>query len=447
MDNRIVELAEIFDREGWTTYVVGGASFALIRNEEPKDWDITVFFTTPAEFIKVVHQIDNTVDEFGWSNWGSLHFTFKGLHIDATLPRREARRGEDWIVHTDPNLSPFEDALRRHFTVASIYISPLGEEILDCFNGIMDWHNRILRATSAKIKEDPIRVLVGMQYCGRYGLVADDHTLKLCREMLADYDTLHKEQIWEEWGKWARLSKYPSYGLKFLRHTDWLMTYPALYDMIGCRQSPQHHPEGDVWQHTLITCNATPQDPILRFAALLHDIGKPDTSEIVDGKIQSHGHGKTSAELAVEFFGQIGAPISIQEQVVPLVRNHMYFSKGAKVSSKTVRRLARKIHPATINQYCNLVIADQEGRLTDSKKCDTIENVHTIAKELDLLDGFKEVHNNQPLKPFLGRHLITLGVKPGKEMGIILRVVNGLNLPEFTDEKEKVEWLRAHLKK
>jgi putative nucleotidyltransferase with HDIG domain len=117
-------------------------------------------------------------------------------------------------------------------------------ETLDFFGGSDDLLNGRLRHTSQAFGEDPLRVLRGFHFCGRFNLTAEADTLAICQQLSAEFNTLPIERIWTEWQKWATKSMRPSAGLRFLQAAGWLAHHPELNDLVGCEQELSHHPEG-----------------------------------------------------------------------------------------------------------------------------------------------------------------------------------------------------------
>ncbi len=343
-----------------------------------------------------------------------------------------------------------EASSRRDFTVNAMAWDPDHQELLDPFGGLSDLEQKVLRHTTEHFQEDPLRVLRGQQLAGRYALTGAPDTLALSQALLSEYHTLPIERVWGEWYKWASQSVLPSAGLTFLLQTDWIQIYPELKTLIDCPQDPQFHPEGDVWTHTLFVTNEAaviaerdglPQDEraVLVFAALCHDLGKPDTTEMIDGRIRSRGHCDT-VEIFQAFLARIGAPSEIAERVIMLCRYHLTHI-DFKDSLRHVRRLSVALASAgeTLEMLGRLVEADHSGRPPLAKGLpDNMKAMLDVAESLNI--------QSQRIEPlFLGRHLLELGFSPGPKMGDILRVVfeaqmNG-DIQNLEDAKE---WVRRN---
>jgi tRNA nucleotidyltransferase (CCA-adding enzyme) len=177
------------------------------------------------------------------------------------------------------------------------------------------------------------------------------------------------------------------------------------------------------------------------FAALCHDMGKPKTTKLNPevGRITTWNHHEAGVPIAESFLHSIGAPAWLIEKVVPLVRHHMaaVFMKGNAVSRRAVRRLAVKLHPVTISQWFRLCLIDsmaRPGRDDVGQVSAEVRRVMDLAYEMDLM-------NQKPEPILMGRHLLFLGLKPGRHIGEILEKGFSAQLDgEFDDLAGAFEW-------
>ena len=244
LDVHIEAVARLVAAAGARAWLVGGAVRDSILGRECKDADIEVFGLSPEDLRRTIGS-RYSFDECGVS-FGVLKL--KGIPIDVSLPRRESKCApghKGFSVDSDPFLSIEEAASRRDFTINAIYRDPLDGSIEDPFGGEGDLKRRMLRHVSPKFSEDPLRVLRGMQFVARFNLSPAPETIALCRSI--GMEDLPCERIMEEWSKLILKGARISSGLQFLRATQWTRYFPELDRLIGCRQDPQWHPEGDVW--------------------------------------------------------------------------------------------------------------------------------------------------------------------------------------------------------
>jgi len=305
--------------------------------------------------------------------------------------------------------------------------------------------------------EDPLRVLRAVQFAARFDLSLAPETAALCRSMTGAFAELPVERIWAEWDKWATQSIKPSRGLAVLEQTGWLAHFPELAALRGTPQDPAWHPEGDVFVHTGHCCDALAGLPAWReasagrrrallFAVLAHDFGKPSTTHQAEkhGRLRwvSPGHESAGGPLAQTFLDRIGAPRALIETVRPLVVLHMVHHSGnGEFSDTAVRRLARKLSPATIDDLCAVMTADSLGRppLHSPETHALIEKLRARSRALDL-----QAAAPRPL--LLGRHLLAAGLPAGPALKPILDAAFEAPLDgAFPDEATALIWLRNYL--
>lgn len=344
--------------------------------------------------------------------------------IDVSVPRRENKVGvghKGFDVIPDPSMSVEDAASRRDFTINSMAMR-LDGEIIDPFGGKTDLTVRCLRHTSNAFVEDPLRVMRAMQFASRFTMEIHPETEQLCRQMATQKNDLPKERIWEEWKKWALKGVDPSWGLKTLLQAGWLDQEVAALNNVP--QDKEWHPEGDVFIHTCYVVDAAANIAdreqledhdrlVLMFAALCHDFGKPETTAKIDGRWRARGHCEAGVEPARRFLERIGAPAAVILEVLPLISDHLVHAGVKDPSDKAIRRLANRIAPASIEALGRVVEADHSGRPPLA-----VGNPLSVwvekAASLNVCDS-------KPEAILKGRHLIEMGVQPGKQMGGILK--------------------------
>jgi tRNA nucleotidyltransferase (CCA-adding enzyme) len=438
-------------------YLVGGCVRDSLAGLPPgKDFDVEVFGVDYEQLMAGLARWGRA-DLVGRS-FGVVKLTSNsGLNFDFTLPRKDSKIApghKGFEVAFDPDLSLREAAARRDFTINSIMYDPRAREVLDFFGGQADWKARILRHTSDAFHEDPLRVLRGMQFAGRFELRAARETVEMARGMKGSYGELAVERVREEWFKWAQRSRLPSAGLRFLLESEWIDFYPEIKALLGTEQEPEWHPEGDVFTHTCHCCDALAGLPkwlegdaesriVYMLAVLAHDFGKPSTTHraMKDGRerIVSPGHESAGVEPAQKLLERIGAPLAIVQRVIPLVQNHLFHLET--ISDRAVRRLARRLAPESIEGLCLVMTADSMGR--PPRPAEVPENVKTLLARAHEL----EVRQKPPAPILLGRHLLPLGVPPGPRLGEILDKAYEAQLEgEFGDLENALRWAEAELK-
>jgi tRNA nucleotidyltransferase (CCA-adding enzyme) len=439
--------------------LVGGCVRDWLSGIEPKDFDLEVYGLDYEKMGRALAPFGPT-DIVGRS-FGVLKVRINGTEYDFSLPRRESKTGaghRGFAVEPDPQLTEAEAAARRDFTVNAMAYDPLEERLLDFFGGQDDLKKKILRHTSPAFVEDPLRVLRAFQFAARFEFTLAPETIALCRSIVDTYKELPVERVWGEWDKWATAARKPSLGLLVLKQTGWLRHFPEISALDGMPQEPEWHPEGDVFVHTGCCLDAlvkldswregSPETRrLLSLAVLAHDFGKAVTTKQAErrGKLRwvSPEHEAAGGPLSNSFLTRIGAPLDLIAHVHPLVVNHLLHHDGpAEYRDTTVRRLARKIEPATLDELMAVMRADHLGRppLISAETEKRLGFLRIAAQRLVL--------EHAAPKPIIqGRHLIALGRSPGPQFKPALDAAFESQLDgAFSDEAGGIEWMRNYLR-
>jgi len=370
--------------------------------------------------------------------------------LDVSVPRRESKIGmghRDFKIDPDPNMTIEDAAARRDFTINSMAMREDGT-IVDPFNGRRDLTMPVLRATSKAFQEDALRVLRAMQFAARFsGPIADRTTMDMARAMHSEFEFLPKERIWEEWKKFATKGRSAFYGFLVLTETEWIKHFPELDAMIGVPQDPEWHPEGEVWTHTIMVVQEAidiaireqldnDSRMVLFFAALCHDMAKPQTTKMEGGRWRAKGHCEEGVAIAESFLNRIGAPKWLIDQVKPLVMAHLVHA-GAQPTDRAVKRLALRLRPSNISMLSRLIEADHSGRSPLPKGNPFLPWLDAAAR--------LGVQSEQPQPILRGRDLIQLGVKPGADMGKVLDKAFEAQLDGAFDTLDSaISWFRSN---
>lgn len=446
MTDTLIRIAAAINVQGGRAFYVGGCVRDRLLGLDSKDIDVEVFGLAPAELERVLAGF-GAVDTVGRS-FGV--YRLKGLAADFALPRRERKTGSghrDFAVTVAPDIDFAEAARRRDFTINSLLEDILTGEVLDCCGGREDLRRGIIRHVSElTFGEDPLRVYRAAQLAARLAFEIHPATVSLCRRM--DLAFLSPERILAEWEKILLLAARPSLGLRRLREMEVLRRrHPRLAALAGCPQNPVFHPEGDVWEHTLLVVDAAAslrteaKNPrVLMWAALLHDIGKPEVTTLTGGKYTSRGHDGIGAKLADEFLTDLRADKALRRKVGELIREHMMpfflYRRREEVTPAGLRRLANRVD---LGELLLLAQADFYGK-GGRRDFDPIAQWYE-AKITELaLPVVKGIH---PLVQ--GRDLLALGLSPGPAFAGILQRAFELQLAGKSYEAimEKVgEWVQ-----
>lgn len=444
---RVCKIAEAVKEIGGRALLVGGSVRDEILGMPSKDFDLEIYGVEPDKLEALV-QTFGRVDSVGKA-FGILKITDGNMDIDVSIPRRDSKVHEGhrgFQVDTDPNMTIKEAGRRRDFTFNALSKDPLTGDIFDPFGGVEDLRTRTLRVTDPELfKDDPLRIMRAGQFIGRFGLQADADSLRVIREMVETLKELPKERFREEWDKLLLKSERPSLALMALRDIGAIdELYPELSALQNTQQEIEWHPEGDVWIHTLMVVDAAKEvcrlerldkesSQAVMYAALCHDLGKPETTTFSDGRLRSIGHEEAGKGPTARFLEKVGVSKDLIARVVPLVVNHLWpgtmyrdHLKKKEVSDGAFRRLAKRLAPATIAELTYVSEADNLGRgpfLDPDHKDQFLLPEPYAAGKWVREQAQKLGVEKEPPKPILqGRDLIQLGFKPGIEFGEVIKL-------------------------
>jgi tRNA nucleotidyltransferase (CCA-adding enzyme) len=381
---------------------------------------------------------------------------YKLGQVDVALPRRESKIGrghKGFAVQGDPTMSFAEAARRRDFTVNAVGWDPRTGEYLDPFGGRADLAARRLRVVDpATFADDSLRVLRALQFAARFDLVLDDAGRAICRAV--PLDDLPSERVWGEIEKLLLQAPRPSIGFALARDLGVVeRILPEMVPLYTCPQDAEWHPEGDVWTHTLMVIDQAralngdldrPRLATVMLGAVCHDLGKPLTTAVIDGRIRSPNHEAAGVPLATAVLDRLNVHtldgFDVRTQVLGLVAEHLrpsaFHKQKDTVTDGAFRRLAAKVDLELLVRFGR---ADCTGR-TGTFDCSAMEWFLERARALGV--------EHRPPEPLLkGRHLIALGVTPGPHMGELLRAVYEQQLDGVvTTLDEAQDWARYRLR-
>jgi tRNA nucleotidyltransferase (CCA-adding enzyme) len=420
------EVARLAREAGGRALIVGGWVRDRLLGHPSKDIDIEVYGLDASV-------VRGLLARLGPVNVVGESFTvYKVAGLDVALPRRESKVGRGhrgFEVTGDPALTPREAARRRDFTVNAIAWDPLTEAFEDPYEGRRDLERRVLRVVDpATFADDSLRVLRAVQFAARFDLVLDPETERICRGILLD--DLPAERIWGEIEKLLLQAPRPSVGFEVARRLGVIdALFPECAALIGCRQDPEWHPEGDVWVHTLMVVDEArtraddlsyPQRVALMVGAVAHDFGKPATTVFSDdGHVRSPNHEEEGVAPTLAFLDRLNIHTldgyDVRKQVVGLVANHlkpgMWHKASQPVGDGAFRRLAQKVDLELLAR-----LAEADCVRTGVFDCSAMRWFLERARALG-------VEHRPPAPILLGRHVLALGVPAGPRVGQILKAV------------------------
>ena len=448
------EIAAAVRDAGGRAVIVGGWVRDRLRGRPSKDVDLEVFGVPQDRLLPLLAPFGR-VEAVGQSFAVYKVVSGAGAALDVALPRRESKKGrghKGFEVHGDPSMSIADAARRRDFTINANAWDPLTEAFEDPFDGRADIDRRILRAVDPRtFGDDSLRVLRAVQFAARFEYTLDDDTAALCRRI--PLDDLPSERIWTELEKLLLQAERPSIGFALALDLGLVpQILPELAPLVGCEQEPEWHPEGDVWTHTLLVIDQAralngdldrPRLLTVMLGAVCHDLGKPATTAVIDGRIRSLDHEEQGVEPTLRLLDRLNVHsidgFDVRGQVAALVANHLkpgMFHKAPTVRGGAFRRLAQKVD---LELLARVARADCLGR-TGSFDCSAMDWFIERARALG-------VEHQPPAPLVLGRHLLALGVPPGPRVGELLKEVYEKQLDgEITTTEEGIEQLKRLLR-
>ncbi len=409
------EIKIIFDtlnKAGYECFMVGGCVRDFLLNKIPHDVDFTTN-ATPDE-IKECFK-DFNVIETGIKH-GTLTVIIKHTPYEITTYRIDGeyldnRRPESVIFVKDIK----NDLERRDFTINAIAYNP-NVGFVDCFNGMQDVKDGIIRCVNEPIKrlnEDALRILRALRFSAVLGYEIEPATQKACFKLAHLLKNISAERIVVELFK--TIVKPNGYKIIFDYIDIWGVVIPELLKMKGFEQRNPHHVH-DVLKHTCVALEGANDDLIIRLSVLFHDIGKPD-SFTMDEKGNGHfyGHALKSVDITRDIFNRLKVDNNTKEQVLTLIKYH---DLDLQPTEKYIRRLCYKLGDLEMVKKLILVQrADNFGQAPiHSERIDKFNQIDEIIKKLEqenLSFSLKDLAVN-------GNDLINIGLE-GKAIGASLK--------------------------
>lgn len=450
----LVRLVEHLSRHGIKPLFVGGFVRDHFTGHTTLDLDIELYGVTSLDELEILLKPFGKVGLFGKS-FGVLKLSYEGYLIDFSPPRTESKsgfghKGFETVWFSDLDFAAA--SRRRDFTINAIGYDPLEHQFLDPYGGIDDLANkRLVCVDPETFVDDPLRILRAVQFAARFELTCDESLLALCREMITNgaLNELPKERIFEEFKKLLLLSQRPSIGLIVLREMGGLEFFTPLDKLETTPQEADSHPEGSVWNHTLMALDTMAtmrrgswrDDIVLMLAVLLHDIGKPDTTIALKGVLNAPKHAETGFEIARNWLNRITEDKDLIERILPLVLYHGTPRKLHRTGADDSDILHLSTH-VCINDLISVAEADFFGRSFNSPEPETFESGEWLYERASALGVLYE----PPLPLLMGRDLISFGLTPSEEFKSILHNAYNAQLnQEFTTREGALQWLVTYL--
>ena len=393
------------EQAGFEAYAVGGCVRDALLGLIPHDYDLCTN-APPEDIARLFHRY--TLARSGEKH-GTIGVVMGKEVLEITTFRTEGgyqdSRHPDWVrfvTHIE------EDLARRDFTVNAMAYNP-NRGYIDPFGGQRDLQDRILRTVGnprERFSEDALRILRGVRFAIRYGLTPEEETLQAIKDMAPAMDKLARERVFDELCKLLPLVS----ARDLLNYVQVLtQVVPVLAPGVGFLQYSPHHAY-DVYTHIARVVEATPPKLSLRWAALLHDCGKPACFiQDENGRGHFNGHAQVGAQMAEEVLTQLKAPTALRETVVFLVTHHMAFMEPDK---RLMRRRLGKYGKEALLDLVTLQEADFNSKGM-GEETDLFQTLRKLLEEVLAEQAcltVKDLHID-------GRDLQRIGFEPGPKLG------------------------------
>jgi tRNA nucleotidyltransferase/poly(A) polymerase len=414
---QLFDFAETLGEAGKRCYLVGGAVRDYFLGRPVSDFDVATD-ARPEEVMGLYRRVIPTGIKHG-----TVTVLWKGLKIEATTFRTEA----DYSDGRHPDRVEYaatieEDLGRRDFTMNAMAFDLLGGSLLDPYGGEVDLGRALVRAVGdpvERFREDGLRPLRALRFAAQLGFEVEAATLAAIPAALDRFKMVSAERVRDELQKMLLSPggsfRGPSRGLRLMESSGMLeLVLPELAACRGVEQRGRHR--FDVLDHLYESVDAAPAEIALRLAALFHDLGKPAAKVENPGAEPSfHRHEEYSAEAASGILKRLRFPNGLHDEVVHLVRHHM-FAYDDSWSDAAVRRFLARVGADTIDRLFALRLADGAGMTglpVDPRSLEPFrERIGAVLAESHAF-GLRDLAVD-------GEELASIGVPKGPVMGRIL---------------------------
>ena len=414
LPGRLLKIAGDIREAGGRAFLVGGWVRDALLGKSCRDYDVEVYDMAQDALVPILSKYGRT--NLVGKAFGVIHLAMKGLSLDFSFPRTESKVGyghRGFVVHTDEKLSFKEAALRRDFTINAMGMELPELTLCDPYGGINDLKTHTLRHVGPAFAEDSLRILRGVQFASRFGCTLAPSTVELCRTL--SLDDLSVERLFEEFKKWLLKPGKPSLGLK------------AFLDIKLDEYFPEIHPFKNSWG-TLGT--------ILDNMAPLRDSSGLPEARVMEFAFAALLCGST--ETALKFLERITNETHLLKVVPLLLKAYQELDTAIVNDAPSLRRLAVKLDGLKL--LCLLVRCTPGAFFADSAEGENFaEKLWNAASELNLMDA-------APQPYLMGKMLMDMGVKPGKQMGEIIKKSFELQLDgKINNAEEAIAWAKSCL--
>lgn len=451
-------IADVAEENAQSVYVVGGyVRDLLMKRQMPTDIDFVTEGSGIALAQRVAQAIDPETKVSIFKTYGTAMFRYGGLDLEFVGARKESYNENSRNPEVEVGTLE-DDQKRRDFTINAMAISLNKEsfgELIDPFDGVGDMEKKLLRTPLEPIQtysDDPLRMMRAIRFASTLGFEIEKHSLDAITQEAERINIVTIERIMVEFNK-IMLSEKPSIGLKLMKDTGLLnIIIPELTALEGIEEVEGQKHKDNFW-HTLEVVDnisAHTQNLWLRWAALLHDIGKAPTKKFVKGTGWTfHGH---------EFLGSKMVKPLFQRLKLPLGQDMKYVQKMVKLSSRPIALVSDDASDSALRRMLFDAGEDLEDLFTLCKADITTKNTQKqerfkknfeyVAQKIKEVEEKDHIRNFQP--PITGEEIMEMfGLKPGREIGILKEKVKEAILEGViaNDKEEATAFVKEEAKK
>lgn len=419
------EISNLSDFHNVKVYIVGGFVRDLILNRTKNEIDFLVIGDGTFFAEKLAEKLgEKNVKIF--KNFGTAHFFYKNLNLEFVGARKESYNKDSRNPKVE--IGTFEDDIRRRdFTINTLAISLNKEnfgKLIDTFDGLNDIESKIIKTPldpKITFDDDPLRIMRAFRFATQLNFNVEERILTAAEELKERLKIVSQERITDEFLKILESDK-PSVGLMLMQNTKVMeVVFSQIANLAGVDQRKDFHHK-DVFLHTcqvVDNISKNTNNVWLRFAALVHDIAKPQTKKFIEGIGWSfHGHEELGARMMKNIFVQLKLPLNKLNYVEKLVRLHLrpIALASEEVTDSAVRRLSANAGE-DLDDLITLCRADitskDPGKV--SKYLQNYENVMRRVKEVQEKDNLRSFQS-----PVKGDEIMKVcNLKPSKKVGEI----------------------------
>lgn len=421
-------IIEALRQHGFVAYFAGGCVRDKLLGVAPKDFDVAT--SAPAGEVQRLFPYTVPVG----AQFGVVLVVHEGYPIEVATFRSDGIYLDGRHPTSVRFSNPREDALRRDFTINGMFYDPATEQILDYVDGRKDLAAQVIRAIGdpyARFSEDRLRMLRAIRLATRLDFIIAEDTFAAMQELAPTIADIAWERIGDEIVK-ILTEGGAQRAFELLAASGLLKAIlPEIDAMRGVEQSPDFHPEGDVFVHTLLLLDKldSPAET-LALGALLHDVAKPLCQDRKGERITFYGHCEKSEELAVKICQRLKRSRTTWERVAYLVKNHLRVLAAPDMRSATLKRLLREEGIEELLELARIDALSSSGDLRAYEFCQ---------RKLDEL-GPEQM---TPPRLLTGRDLIALGIPPGPRFKDLLNALEEAQLEgRLRTREEALAWVQ-----